>query len=216
MDAYKSIRKWEKITRPLHLTIGDVLKLPIGEPKFFLCLDRNVDEHVDYCIDLYTTKMLETDGVWPEKEIKASELLKNVTYFRFTRKGDDLKGDGFVSEDDGMDDLLEDRTADYPGWGSDFEFHIEYANGFWYPLEQGALQPRPPNGTGSVFDMQRVTTELIHWTRFPTLTRLGWRGPMIPLEKIDEIPIPIIKRTDKNDDDDEDDDDDDDEDVFIS
>lgn len=184
MDAYNSIEAWEAKTEHLHLTIQNVLDLPVGETRLFLCLDRNVCENVEHCIDFFNKK----GGVWPEKEIKASELLKNVTYFKFTRK-EGLKGDGFVSEDGGTEDWVEESS----GWGSNFEFHIEYASNHWFPLEEGALQPRGKDD--SILDMERVTDKVVHWSQFSNSTRLGWRGPMIPIEKIDEIPIPIKLQT---------------------
>ena len=64
-----------------------------------------------------------------------------------------------------------------------FEFDIEYIPNNWYPLKNGHLPPKDSQGI-STFNY----TEPKHWSEFEMHTRIGWRGPMIKWEYIDQFP----------------------------
>ena len=76
----------------------------------------------------------------------------------------------------------------------DFEFDIEYKCHSWYPLKDGYLPARDPQGLGK-FPWNRPQ----HWTAFPPTTRAGWRGHFVLWSRLKEMPN-IIDLTDGDDD----------------
>lgn len=62
---------------------------------------------------------------------------------------------------------------------SKFEFDIEYRPNCWLPLHNGLLR----QSSNKLFDVD------ISWKSFPETTRIGWRGPAIPIN----CPMPNIK-----------------------
>jgi hypothetical protein len=51
----------------------------------------------------------------------------------------------------------------------DFEFDIEYEPDHWFPLKDGKYQGRL-------------------WSTWPSNTRIGWRGPMLKKEVLEQLP----------------------------
>jgi len=73
---------------------------------------------------------------------------------------------------------IESDHSDEP----DFEFHIEYKKGHWYPLKDGYLPEYDPQG------FAKFPGEKQHWTSFPETTCVGWRGHCLLWSKLGEMP----------------------------
>jgi hypothetical protein len=65
----------------------------------------------------------------------------------------------------------------------DTEFDIEYELHHWYPLTNGCLPKKDPQGF-SKFSYKEPKP----WTDFPTNTRIGWRGPMMLWSDVIKMP----------------------------
>jgi hypothetical protein len=65
----------------------------------------------------------------------------------------------------------------------DFEFHIQYDEHNWYPLRDGRLPKKDPQGLANFGASARR-----EYTDFDKDTPIGWRGPMILWNKIDNLP----------------------------
>jgi hypothetical protein len=156
---------WENETRHLHATIQSILDIPIEESRIFLCLDRNAIESVEDEIGEFEEGSI----------ITPSDIFTNNYYIRFNRISEIMgKIDIFCGKED----------FDSPeGDGKRTEFDINYQKENWYPLENGELPARDSQLGTALLD------EVRDWKSFPKTTRLGFRGPMIPIEKIDEIKI---------------------------
>jgi len=150
--------EWEEKTRESHLTISDVLEM---KPNSFIklaCLDRNV---LDMASDA------NTEGVG----VKPSVFFRTGYFLTFT-KGDEqrsVKGDAVMS----WDGSSVQRPA--------FEFDLEYENDSWYPLFNDHLPLEPDLITDKKYCG-------VSWKTYPVETRLGWRGPMIPVTVLDTLP----------------------------
>lgn len=152
--------EFQKATRPHHITIRDVLELKVGDPVTFLCFDRNVWDLV-----------LKED---PEEKdyVTPADLFFATGYHLTFERTEGLAGIAVMSAGD------EKMGAMEP-----FEFHIEYAPGYWYPLRDNHLPMQDPQGLGSFhYDAPK------HWNTFPENTRVGWRGPMIRQSVLEESP----------------------------
>jgi len=92
-------------------------------------------------------------------------------------------------------EFFEDVTAEYThdsemkgrihwsfGDEREFEFEIEYKEGHWYPLEDGRLPENDPQGFSNFGDASGK-----HYDDFPKGTLIGWRGPMILQDKLDDL-----------------------------
>lgn len=64
------------------------------------------------------------------------------------------------------------------------EFHIEYDNQCWYPLSDGKLPVR----CYQLGHRLHSGEEPKPYSDFPDRTRIGFRGPMIKWEKLEELP----------------------------
>jgi hypothetical protein len=60
-----------------------------------------------------------------------------------------------------------------------FEFHLEYKDNHWYPLHNGKLPDSDPQ---HIFNFDNT---LKNYKEYPPETRIGWRGPMIDISKLD-------------------------------
>lgn len=149
---------WIKHTTPHHLQIKDICNLPTGTNIPVLVLDRNVLDIAE-CQDTN-----EVNCTYPPSQ-----------FFRHNRATyihkDELTGDIiFHWESKDSNKII-------------FEFHIEYDTGHWYPLENGHL---PKNNPQDVSSFQNDKSK--SWKEFDPNTRIGWRGPMILWENIDNLP----------------------------
>ncbi len=97
--------------------------------------------------------------IWENKdtEILPSELFKTHCCIKLTKTGDGLCCNYIIA------DTLED--IDHPDYEQCSDLDIEYIPDNWLPLEECYVKK---------------------WKLFEPNTRLGWRGPMIPIEKIDD------------------------------
>jgi hypothetical protein len=158
---------WENATRHLHVTIQRIRDIPIGETRKFLCLDRNVLDLAENELSKYK------EG---DEAIPTNVFHKNY-HAKFTKTDKGITGKFYIvnSREDlnGPDNIENERN----------DFDIEYRNDNWYPMENGVLPVRGDDGFTTLMGVKKK------WTSFPLTTRLGWRGPMIPLERIDEIKI---------------------------
>ncbi len=169
-NVYKIYNQWEKETRNFHSTIQSILDIPIGESRTFLCLDRNA-------LDIVENRLYEIKkGI-----ITPSELFENNYYIRFVRTTGIMgKIDIFYKNQEKRIINDEDKDDDY---GEELEFDINYIRSNWYPLKNGELPAIDSQFGTSLLGKVR------DWKSFPKTTRIGWRGPMIPIEKIDKIKI---------------------------
>jgi hypothetical protein len=75
--------------------------------------------------------------------------------------------------------------GDFFGEGRSFEFDIEYRPGDWYPLREGRLPAPTPEDDD--FDVPDAVPHF-SWEQYPDTTRLGWRGPCIPVSCLRQLP----------------------------
>ena len=164
---FEAFEKWELETRPNHATIQTIMEIPLGESRVFLCLDRNVSEFIS-----------ETIGEnKPGDTLVPSQFFKTQTHIKFTKTGDGIEGTYIIADD------LE--TIDYPYDDAVNDFDIEYKPNNWYPLCDGVFEG--PDGKAVIYKgSYKIDKPKKHWTSFDKNTRIGWRGPMIPIEKIDD------------------------------
>ncbi|RPH75604.1 hypothetical protein EHM76_01265 [bacterium] len=139
------------------LTIADVEKMQPGERIRVLVMDRNLG---DTCLSVNEPAIVYT----------AQKFFAHNTAY-FTRK-QELQGklEWVWNDQNTVDDADEE-----------FEFHIEYAKGNWYPLTNGKLPEEDPQG---FFHFPNGTPR--DWRQFPKTTCLGWRGPMMQWELVAE------------------------------
>lgn len=166
---FKSYQNWEKETKTIHTTIQTILDIPIGESRIFLCLDRNVlDFAGDSLSECYET----------ETEVLPSFIFSGNYHIKYTKTGEGLTGTFIIANSlDEIDELDDSPRTD---------FDIEYSTDKWYPMQNGSLPASDSQGFSALFGTEK------HWSTFDVSTRLGWRGPMIPIERIDEIPIKFV------------------------
>jgi hypothetical protein len=167
IDYYQKFENWERATKHLHTTIQRIRDIPIGETRNFLCLDRNV-------LDLAGNELSKYKA---GDEAIPSDVFNNNYHIKFTKTDKGITGKFYIvnsrEELNEPDDSSNERN----------DFDIEYLNDRWYPMENGILPASGDQGFSRLLGIKKK------WTTFPLTTRLGWRGPMIPLERIDEIKI---------------------------
>jgi hypothetical protein len=154
--------QWEEATRPSHLTIERILQMQPGESITLYTLDRNVLDHV------------KTRGVAQ----RPRQFLAHGSRLTWT-KINDLTGtamwwwEGITAQDQ-----LE----------RNFEFHVEFAPNFWYPLTNGRI---PAYEQTDLVVFQRDNLRQFcdkSWNQFPVSTRIGWRGPALVESDLDDLP----------------------------
>ena len=164
---------WEDDTRHLHTTIQTILDIPVGETRQFLCLDR-------HAVELASNSMSEYNS---GEIVNPDALFTNNYYISFTKTGPGITGNYFIIHSAiELVNLSTDLQTDNPR-NPCTDFDIEYADHRWYPMNNGIL---PASDEQGMVHLLGAPTE---WTAFPTKTRLGWRGPMIPLENLNDVPF---------------------------
>lgn len=126
------------------LTIADIARLRPGDEIKVLVIDRNMEETA------------EDANSW-NTAVDAPQFFRNNWAVYTHTEG--LKGQILF------------------GWQTqplDFEFHLEWESRKWYPVTQGCLPARDPQGF-SAFEFAGPK----HFSSFPPSTRVGWRGPMV-------------------------------------
>jgi len=150
------------------LTIRDILELEPGERLTVLPIHRNL------CDSVYPHGL---KGERPRPVLPATKFFRPKELAVYIHKSE-LTG----RVEWGWD--VEMECASDP-----FEFHVEYKPGHWYPLKDGSL-PTADAVEGST-DLGDAAGK--HWREFPPDTRVGWRGPMLALEKLAAQP-PVFTR----------------------
>ena len=156
---------WIDATREAHLTIQDVIDLEDGQVLELVCLDRNVCDSAN-------------ENNPPDVVMPAAEFLRGGYHLDFT-KGRGISGRGFLKYPLGTD-IRQGAEGDRRDF---WEFDIEHAPGYWYPLEEGSVPKKDSQG---VFSFQYDAPR--HWTDFPASTRVGWRGPAIVVSRLVDLP----------------------------
>ena len=137
------IEDWLKQMEPFFITIKDVKNMENNEKNKFLCICRNFYDFMP--------------EVKKEEALEASELFKN-NYKIYYIHDCDLKGKKYNKEKEKYDD---------------FEFHIEYTKDYWYPLKDGKLPLKDPQG---IYNLSPVKK---NWSEYDDNTKVGWRGPIL-------------------------------------
>ena len=156
-------RQWIHTANPWFLRKGDVDSLEEGDTVEVICLDRNV---ADVTFESNT-------------EMRAYTMRKffkhNMAVYTHGKKGG---ASGTIQFSDPLDEPIP------------FTLHVEYEQGQWYPLSKDGCLP--------VFDPQiqqlfgnnvRLHGESTPkcWNKFAPTTLVGWRGPMLPVERVKKL-----------------------------
>lgn len=136
------------------LTIKDILAMKLGEKIDVLILDRNWTDHAFHT------------------NIKGMKY--NPEDFFMVNKGQ------YVHEKD-MKGIWTLYSESKEPLIRNYEFHVEYKPGNWYPFENGAL-PEEDDEEG-VYDLGGRS-----FRDFPPETRLGYRGMMVPWDILRTLP----------------------------
>lgn len=148
--------KWIDMAYHYKLKIRDVMNMKNGDTMTVLVLDRNVGD-----VSVQAN---------PENVV-----IDPYYFFRYN----------FATyiHDSGLKGTMTYHWQDEDYKDDDFEFDIEYTPHSWYPLENGRLPKRDPQG-GAGFNFPRE----ISWTEFPIDTGIGWRGPMVLYQYLNYLP----------------------------
>lgn len=145
-----------------HITIEFIKNMNEGEEIDMLCIDRNFYDDL------------------PMTSSDAETFFRKKTLLRVTKglRGINATCHWLKPGNGGGRDITDWHTT----------FHIEYRPNRWYPLtEDHRLPQSDPQGLANFGNRSGL-----HWSRFPETTRLGWRGPMIPYEKVLECKENLI------------------------
>jgi len=135
-----------------HLRISDIEKLNPGDQIEFICLDRNIWDLTDH-----------------NEENKVTSVTK------FFEKG----YQGTYIHQQGLQGTILFKDIDTEP--QNFEFHIEWCKGSWYPLKNGKLKSDEQFNFPEQYENKS-------WDAYNSLTRIGWRGPMILKKWIKYLP----------------------------
>jgi hypothetical protein len=179
-DIYKSLYAWSESEeiKDLQVTIQTILDLEPNEVLKCLCFDRNFGEY------------LEDQDPFEGSNLKASEILEDAYYLRFTKglEKDSIEGKFFIAC--GLEEIDTEDDDNNEGW-----LHVEYRPDCWYPFQNGIFEVMDPQLKSFGHERRLAPGSDRNWTEFPKNTRLGWRGPMIPISKMDQVPINLIRVT---------------------
>ena len=152
------INEWLNIMKHKYITIKDIEKLNEGECIKLLAIDRNFYDLIDN----------NEDGVSTPPEI----FLQDNYIFEYTHNNG-LNGTIRWIKEERIDN---------------FNFHINYNNYDWYPLNnEGKLPEDDPQGLFSFKDIKK------NYREYPKDTLIGWRGPMLLWEDVINDNIMIYK-----------------------
>ena len=166
--AYR-IQKWEKLLRPRCLTLGDIRKLKRGDRVELVNLHRNI---------LDTTR----------EDNRSGKPYTAKYYFRNERSVyEHISGVNGKIKRNGENNFRS------------FTFEVEYAPGYWYPLsEDGSLPMRDSQSGKKIWfcDNKRkiclVRNKPLKHSQMPDTTLIGWRGVMLPWQKMSRKNTPRI------------------------
>lgn len=117
--------EWCEASRPYHLTIKDILELPVGKKIYIFTLDRN---YMDLSCDLIYNPI--------NKPILPSQFFKRGYFWTFVKKEPGIQGEFIWIRDES---------------GRHGEFDIEYQPGEWYCLKDDRLPAKDWQG---IFDFK--------------------------------------------------------------
>jgi hypothetical protein len=151
-----SWQEWEEATISEHVTIADILELEPDKPVSYICMDRNV-----------------WDIALADKEVE-EKMYDPIKFFR----------DNIVEFTKSDDEKILGGTLDIVDVGplENFEVHIEYSPGNWFPLYRGHLPERDPQGFAKFpWNLDARQPKRLHWRDYPVSTHVGYRGPWVKI-----------------------------------
>ena len=162
--------KWYEVSRRYWMTIGDLLKVKIGQPIKVLSLHRNI-------LDIVTSTNDENVSYSPIEFFKTE-----IMYW--TRKKD-IFGK-LVVQYEGQEDVI------YENSGFDLYLHDQC---MWYPLEgvHDKNYKIYKKISGDLTGANCLPGEMgpdncKSWKEYPLSTYVGWRGPIIRWENLSKLP----------------------------
>jgi hypothetical protein len=150
---------WEEATKAHHVTIADIVEMKADTTLSFICMDRNV-------WDIALQDKTEENKIY-----KALDFFQN-NMIQFTRNDNEKLLAGTF-------DIIDVEPLE------NFELHIEYSPGQWYPLSQGKLPRRDPQGFAKFpWNLDRRQPERLQWQDYPRHTHVGYRGPWVKMKDV--------------------------------
>jgi hypothetical protein len=160
---------WLQATRTLHLTIADVLTLKPGETLECVCVDRNLG--VPRCNPSSSRSRVDAS----QRPLDFFQAAYRLRLMRtVTQRGGALPVSGGITVPTDVAPSALDAA---------FEPDIEHDRGRFFPLSRGML-PAWHSCTGETLGAAGG----MHWRQFPSDTRIGWRGPAMPLARLCRTP----------------------------
>ena len=164
--------KWIDVARPFFLRKEDIDSLKASEKVRVICLDRNLRDTV--CESNKAKTMYEVKDFFEESSIMA-------TYTHGVRGG----APGTIHFEPTKGDEASDPQTP-------LTCEVEYRQDCWYPLSEEGCLP--------VFDSQAKKRLRLHngkkpkcWKQFEPTTLVGWRGPMLRVDRVKELPPHLSK-----------------------
>lgn len=161
------LSEWIDKTKEFHFNVGKLKEMKEGDQVLFLCLDRNVN-------DLYSHNMGK-DPMKPNEFFLTKAGFVKGYQARISVSGEPNSRYMLTFMFDNMNrEQINDSVQ---------PLHVEYETGKWYPLNDAGL-------LGHSFEDRTPPLHMWDkpWDSFPNETRLGWRGPMINMRDISQLP----------------------------
>ena len=167
---------WISYMKRYYLTIEDIINMEPGDKISLLCLDRNV---YDFVSDYKSGEVMSPEIFFKDNyqlTYTHSHDLQGFVKWNYSGESSDSDSDSVYSDHTDTDD---ERV----GIMTIFEFDIKYADTCWYPLKDGKLPNRDPQGFAKIND-----ETIKYWKDYPINTHIGWRGPMVPMKYLKDAP----------------------------
>lgn len=151
--------KWTQKTKKFHVRAQDISNMKIGEKVEFVTLDRNL---CDFLGSLKLKKGVLYDPI--EIFDKSSQVVI------------------YIHENDLQGKIKWEWYKKF----IDFEFHVEYKQDHWFPLEEGKLRKKSMDeeGWNKCYDS---TIDEGAKSFIGKNVRVGWRGPMIKTSDLNKV-----------------------------
>ena len=147
-----SLEEWIDMNRQKFITIHNITTLEPGQTIKLLCIDRNFYDCLP--VNVYS----------PDSAMDPESFFQN-NYIAEYRHGSDLHVDLMMNCDN--------------EW-SPFNFHLNYRDHSWYPLNNDGILPyEDPQGFADFSGVQ------LDYRDYPAGTLVGWRGPMIEWKHVE-------------------------------
>jgi hypothetical protein len=141
------------------LTIADVIAMKPGEKLDVVILDRNIDE-------------------WLGQNVEANKPYSARQFFKVC-KGVYVHAGGLKGA------LTWYAETETPILDDPFTFEVLTPTGVWYPLDEtGRLPEKDPQGAFKL----TMDDKPVHWSKMPTKTPVGCRGPIMKWEALKGMP----------------------------